>query len=123
MDLGGADFLTAGGATGFVVLLGKYIWDQVRGRKDKLEERTEDDAREAMREQQEKLEEVLGTVRKMDRDLSILGDRLSTQAGAVTKIEERVNGIGEHYGPRIGQLEQRVAVLEANASGARSRRK
>ena len=120
MDISDGDFLTASGATGLAILLGKYIWDTVRGRKESLEERAEIDARAVAHDQQEKLEELLAAVRKMDRDLGILSDRLSTQAGYVTKIEERVNGIGEHYGPRVGQLEQRVAVLEAR-NGKRTR--
>ena len=111
MDLGGGDFLTAGGATGLVVLLGKYVWDTVRGRKERLEERAES-------ELERKVDLLLTKVTGIETEQVRGIERSAALDAVVREVKGRIDGISANYGQRLGELEQRIAGIE----GKRGRR-
>lgn len=116
--------LGGGAGAGGVIALWKAVEWLVAGRlkkAEKAEEQVEVDARAALLSQQEKLNEVLTTLQKMDRELGELGQQISNQAGSVSEVKNRIDGISANYGQRLAQLEQGLVELRTHVMGRRRR--
>jgi hypothetical protein len=75
-----------------------------------------------------KLDEVLGIAKRLESEVSGLSHRLSLSdalqnqmKGALDKVEERINGIGQTYGRRLGDLEALVQRLDERTRERRRR--
>lgn len=64
-------------------------------------------------ERDHKLDEVLTVVQRMERDLAVMGHKLSTQAVEAGELKARIEGMSGNYGGRLGAVESRLAVLES----------
>jgi hypothetical protein len=76
----------------------------------------------------EKLDQVLGIAKRLENEVSGLSHRLSLSdalqnqmKGALDKVEERINGIGQTYGRRLGELEALVQRLDERTRERRRR--
>lgn len=98
------------GAAAGVGVLGKYIWDSVRGRKEHLEQQHE--SRSEM-----KLDTLVDGQRRMELELRDMRNSIATQAGTVDQMKERVNGVAGDHGPRIKDLELWRASVEGKQRG------
>lgn len=105
MDVGGGDFLTAGGATGLAILVGKYVWDTVRGRKEVLEERAET-------ELERKVDLLLTKVTSIETEQRVAVEKAAALDAVVREVKGRIDGLSANYGVRLGEIEQRLASLE-----------
>ena len=63
-------------------------------------------------EEKSKLDKLLEAVQRMERDVALISRDLSMHAGAVAKVEERINGMSTNHGQRISQLERDVVELK-----------
>ena len=68
-----------------------------------------------------KLDAIAETLADLKSDAREDRTRAAQLQGAVAKIEERINGVSDNHRPRLEALEQKVAVLEARTSKARTR--
>ena len=109
-DIGGM----LGGSAGAVVLF-KYLWDAMRGRREKLEERVESD-------RDTKLDAVLDKLSAVELDMRSLVEKLSTQTGAVAEVKARVEGISNNHGSRIGEMERAFTELRTRIVSLETRR-
>ena len=107
-DIGDVTGLVGGGAG--VLVLAKYIWESVKGRKDQLEQKVETTA-------ETKLDALVAGQGRMELELRDMRNALSNQNGEMTGIRDRVNGISSDYGPRIKDLE----LWRASIDGKRRR--
>lgn len=98
------------GAVAGVAVLAKYVWDSVKGRKDKLEERQESRS-------EVKLDTLVAGQQRMELELRDMRNALATQAGTVDQMKERVNGVAGDHGPRIKDLELWRASVEGKQRG------
>lgn len=94
------------GAAAGVGVLAKYVWDSVRGRRDKLEEQQE--SRSEM-----KLDTLVAGQQRMELELRDMRNAIATQAGTVDTMKERINGVAADHAPRIKALELWQASVEA----------
>lgn len=76
-------------------------------------------AKEAKEREEKKLDDVLSGVKKIERDFFEHKERFSASdqlqnqlKGSLEKVEERINGIGNTYGRRLGDLEAKVERLD-----------
>ncbi len=107
-DIGDVTGLVGGGAG--VLVLAKYVWESVKGRKDQLEQKVETTA-------ETKLDALVAGQGRMELELRDMRNALSNQNGEMTGIRDRVNGISADYGPRIKDLE----LWRASIDGKRRR--
>lgn len=77
----------------------------------------------------EKLDQVLAISKRLESDVSGLTHRLSMSdalqnqlKGSLDKVEERINGIGQTYGRRLGEIEALVQRLDERTKESRRRR-
>lgn len=106
--------MTALGAGGGAVILGRMAqWWLARGQS--AVDRAEETAAS-------KLDQVLVAVVRLESDVRLLVSKHDAQAAEVGEVKARIEGISANYGGRLGKLEERVVVLETNAS-ANARRK
>lgn len=98
-----------GGGAG-VLVLAKYVWETVKGRKDQLEQKVETTT-------EAKLDALVAGQGRMELELRDMRNALSNQNGEMTGIRDRVNGISADYGPRIKELE----LWRASTEGKRRR--
>lgn len=99
------------GAAAGVGVLARYVWDSVKGRKEKLEEQAE--SRTEM-----KLDALVAGQTRVELDLRDLRNAISNQAGAIAGVKERVEGVAGDYGPRLKALE----LWRAGVDGKRVRK-
>lgn len=102
-DIGDVTGLVGGGAG--VLVLAKYVWESVKGRKDQLEQKVETTA-------ETKLDALVAGQGRMELELRDMRNALSNQNGEMTGIRDRVNGISADYGPRIKDLELWRAAID-----------
>lgn len=95
-DVGDITGMVGGGAG--VLVLAKYVWESVKGRKDQLEAKVESTA-------ETKLDALVAGQGRMELELRDMRNALSNQNGEMTGIRDRVNGISADYGPRLKELE------------------
>lgn len=96
----------AGGGAGAVALYKAVEW-LVLGRLKKAE-KAEEQAEET---RDAKLDAVLEVVQRLDRDLSLLTQSLSTHVGTVAEVKGRLEGMSANYGSRLSQVEKDVVEL------------
>lgn len=102
-DIGDISGMVGGGAG--VLVLVKYVWETVKGRKDQLEQKVETTT-------EAKLDALVAGQGRMELELRDMRNALSNQNGEMTGIRDRVNGISADYGPRIKELELWRAASE-----------
>lgn len=111
-----SDILATAGGTAGVGVMVKYAWDYLRNRNEQLETKVEGD-------RDEKLDKVLTVVQRMERDLAVMSTEAKQQAVALGNVYERVEGISKNHGGRLGELEQRLAVLDESVKELKTRRR
>jgi hypothetical protein len=114
----GSDLLPWLAGPGSVIAwkLGEWLVGSKVKRGEQAEEKAED-------ERDNKLGEVLEIVTKMERELAVMGHKLTSQAVESGEIKARVEGMSANYGSRVGLLEQRLAVLDEGMRELRERRR
>lgn len=95
-----------GGVAGFLF---KYLLDRVKGADAKIDAA----AAKAEAGRDAKLDLIITKCSGMDSRIGGLEHRLDTYSGVVKEVKDRVEGVSNNHGPRLGDLEQRNAVLEA----------
>ncbi len=115
--------LLVGGGGGAVAVYKAMEWLVVSRlkRSEKAEEHVESEARAALREQRDKLDEVLGVVQKMDRELATLTQSLQHHQNTVSEVKARIDGISSNYGVRIGALENGATETRTRMSSVEER--
>lgn len=99
------------GVAAGVGVLARYVWENVKSRKEKLEEQAE--SRTEM-----KLDALVAGQTRVELDLRDLRNAISNQAGVIAGVKERVEGVATDYGPRIKSLE----LWRAGIDGKRVRK-
>lgn len=81
--------------------------------------RQDEAAASAKKAEAEKLDQVLGIAQRLETEVQGLSQRLALSdalqnqlKGSLEKVEERINGIGNTYGRRLGDLEAKVERLD-----------
>lgn len=69
-----------------------------------------------------KLEEIASSIAELRSDARNDRERQAALTAAHAEVKERINGVSENHRPRIERLEQKVAVLEAQATEKARRR-
>jgi len=87
--------LTGGG--GLLALSLKVLADRFLKREDKVEHQ---------------LAELVREIAHFAGRLDVIAERTSARDTDMRRIEERLTGIGTHYGERVRELEQRQARIE-----------
>ena len=103
----------------------KKVEEAEAAAKKEKEEREKEEARR--RDEREaamsrKLDSIAETLADLKSDAREDRTRAAQLQGAVAKIEERINGVSDNHRPRLEALEQKVAVLEAQAAEKATRR-
>lgn len=108
--------LILGGGGGAIALWKAAEWLVVNRlkRAEKAEEVAESEDRA-------KLDTVLNVVTKMERELALMAQQLSTQSGTVSEVKGRIDGMSANYGARLAQLEKDVVELRTLVGGRRRR--
>jgi hypothetical protein len=101
---------SAGGG-GIVLVIAKFIWDSVKGRKDQLEKQVETSAKEIDVARDAKMDAVLSKLGTMELDMRSLLEKHATQIGAIAEVKNRVEGISTNHGGRLGTIEQALVEL------------
>ncbi len=108
----GSDLFGYGaGGGGVALVIAKFIWDSVKGRKDQLEKQVETTAKEVDVERDKKMDAVLSKLGAMELDMRSLLEKHATQIGAIAEVKARVEGISANYGARISTMEQSLVEL------------
>ena len=113
------DLAGAGAVSAVTVWLGKYVWDSFVSRKAKLEERAEESEAKALDALKHQLEQVLSVVTRLESDMRVATEAAKANEAVVREVKDRIDGVSSNYGRRMGELEQRMAVLEAVRGGRR----
>lgn len=108
-----------GGAVGIGVIA-KYIWDQVKSRRDTLERQVEQD-RDA------KMTAILEKLNVLELDMRSLLEKHATSLATVGEVKARIEGISTNHGGRLGTMEQslvevRTRLVALEAAMARHKR-
>lgn len=70
-----------------------------------------------------KLDTVLATLHELQTEVRADRERAAAVQSAVIEVKDRINGVSANHGPRIGDLEQRWAALDARVVMLEARRK
>jgi len=89
---------------------------------DDAEKRATNERDEREKAMAKKLEEIATSINDLKSDAREDRSRSEQLRGAVDKIEERINAVSNNHRPRIELIEQKVAVLEAQAAEKAKRR-
>lgn len=89
---------------------------------DDAEKRATTERDEREKKMEKKLEEIATSINDLKSDAREDRSRAAQLQGAVSKIEERIDGVSNNHRPRLEALEQKVAVLEAQAAEKARRR-
>lgn len=96
--------IAAGPSAVAVWELGKWLVVGRLKKGEKIEEQNATDDRT-------KLDTVLSVVTKMERELALLAQQLSTHSGTVNEVKARVDGMSLNYGTRLSQFEKDIVEL------------
>ena len=113
-DLGVGDISGIVGGGAGVAVLGKYIWDSVRRRKDQLEDKAEAD-------RDDLLKQVLDKLGLLELDMRSLLEKHATSSGQVAEVKARIEGISNNHGGRLGTVEQSLVELRTRIVGLEDR--
>lgn len=104
--------IATGPASIAVWKLGEWLISNRLKKAEQLERDVEVRAEAAGAEERSKLDELLKLVQRVEKDVALISRDLSVNVGAVTKVEERINGMSNNHGQRISQLERDVVELK-----------
>lgn len=72
----------------------------------------------------DKLDTVLALVQKMEKEIGIMTEKLSTHSGTVAEVKGRIDGMSANHGARLAQVEKDLVELRTEMRlGKPSRRK
>ena len=69
-----------------------------------------------------KIDEVLAELHDLKTEVRADRERASAVQSIVAEVKERIDGVSNNHGPRIGELEQRWAALDARLSSLERKR-
>lgn len=107
--------LVGGGTAGLAGLSWalKQVWEAVKGRNAKLEAQAETASDSKFASLDGKVDQMLAGQQRVELELRDLRNGQANQAGEVSGIRERINGISSDHGPRLKELELWRAAIDA----------
>lgn len=90
----------------------QFLWGRFLRRADSAEERLEKEEAARASLVTTKLDHLLEKVAGVERDMSLLVEKLSGQASEVREVKARVEGMSGSYGPRLAALELDLRELK-----------
>jgi signal transduction histidine kinase len=121
MDIGlseGAGAATALLGSGWFL---KVLAERFVSKAQKAEDVAEDEKTKALRDMAAAVESMRSMLAEVKADMRLLSADLHHAKGEGSKTAERIDGISENHGERLGSLENRVTVLETTTK-ARAKR-